>query len=1028
MFILVGVGASNMGYSQTTDSTIVVPKEEVVKDAPATGNEKVITGQVLSKADNSPVVGAIVFIKGTNIATETDENGNYSIAVPQENADGTLVVKYEDDTTVELPLATTTNFTVLREEDVTKLETVQIIGYGTQEKEDVTGAISSVKSEDLNRVVVADPAQAIQGRASGVTVTQNTGAPGAPLQIRIRGTGTIGNASPLYVVNGVPLESISFLNANDIESIDILKDASSAAVYGARAANGVVLVTTKKGSKKKAVTTFNYLTGVSSTWKRYNVVEGKEYAMLRNEASLAGGGPLLYNLDTIGDGTNWQDQIFRKGIMNSYHLSTSGGTEKATYYVSGSYLSQTGIVKNSDYDRFNFTFNTDYQLTKRLKLGAYSNVGVSRRNAIYDGDATNSLFTSTISRDPLSPVYSGRSGDSLYAPSKTDGNNPVSILNNQTNREKLMYFLGDYFAEYQIFDGLKAKTHFGYLYGTGGEDRFNARYYVDNKDQRGVADVTRTNFDGSQLLWENSLSYDKTFAEKHKVGALFLVASQDVRYNFFSAGKTGMLSNDLDQRYLNSPADTSSKSVVTGGATENALLSYMGRINYEYDNKYLLTVNMRRDASSRFPEANRWGSFPSMAAGWKISEEEFFEPAKKTISFLKLRASYGKLGNQNIFGGDYPYTTNIQGSFLTYPFAGNVAQGSAPAGFGNKNITWEKVTMSNIALDFGFFRDKLLFSADYFVKKTSDMLIQRQLPAVAGQLTNPYVNYGEVVNKGIELSTEYRNRDNALKYSVRANLTAIKNEITRFAEPIYSGEMRGVNTNITQLGHPIGEFYVYKVLGVVQTPEEAAALQGVQSGVRPGDFKFQDSNNDGKITADDRVYAGNPMPKFTYGINAELDYKGFDLIIFFQGAQGNKIYNGSKYFMDFGNGTFSYSERMLNRWTGPGSTNEYPRVTNDDPNDNRRASTYYIEDGSYLRLKNLQIGYTLPETYTSKVRFQRVRVFVGAQNLLTFTKYSGLDPEIGLTRGNNNYLNFGIDQGGTYPQARTYQLGITASF
>jgi TonB-dependent starch-binding outer membrane protein SusC len=374
MFILVGVGASN-GYSQTTDSTTIInePKDQV--EAPAT-NGKVITGQVLSKADNAPVVGAIVFIKGTNVATETDENGNYTITVPAESANGTLVIKYDDDSTTELPLATTTNFNVQREEDVTKLETIQIIGYGTQEKEDVTGAISSVKSEDLNRVVVTDPAQAIQGRAAGVTVTQNTGAPGAPLQIRVRGTGTIGNSSPLYVVNGMPMDNISFLNSNDIESIDILKDASSAAVYGARAANGVVLVTTKKGSKKKSVTTFNYLTGVSEAWRRANVVDGKGYATLRNEASVAGGGPILYNLDTIGTGTDWQDQIFRKGKMNSYSLSTSGGNEKATYYISGSYLDQTGIVKNSDFQRFNVSANGDYQVSKRLKLSAFTVLGL----------------------------------------------------------------------------------------------------------------------------------------------------------------------------------------------------------------------------------------------------------------------------------------------------------------------------------------------------------------------------------------------------------------------------------------------------------------------------------------------------------------------------------------------------------------------------------------------------------------------------------------------------------------------------
>lgn len=1043
MFILVGVGASNVGYSQTTDSTIVVPKEEVVKDAPATGNEKVITGQVLSKADNSPVVGAIVFIKGTNIATETDENGNYSITVPQASANGTLVVKYEDDSTVELPLATTTNFTVLREEDVTKLETVQIIGYGTQEKEDVTGAISSVKSSEIAKVVVSDPAQAIQGRVTGVNVSQNTGAPGSPLNIQVRGVGTIGNSRPLFVVDDVPVGDISYLNQNDIESIDILKDASAAAVYGARAANGVVLITTKKGSAKKTTFEFNYLTGVSKAWKKIDMLTAEEWATLKNEALFAVGEGPRYKADTMKQGANMQDEIFRNAKMNSYHLAASGGTEKVTYYIGGGYLSQEGIVKGSNYERFSINTNANYRVTKKLNLGSFMNLATSSRRIVNDEGMYEGVMSNALKADPLSPVFSGRGGDSIYAPNITgDGRNPVAILNTRDNKDKTFHFIGRWFAEYEFIKGLKFKSTASFLSNNVTNRRFDPSFFVKNAAGQFNTDtnrvVGRTQTQNTQVTWENTLAYEKTFAEKHKIGLLGLIGLQNNRNEYFTARKTNVPTNGGADQYF----DQASKNAnIAGNASENALLSYMARINYEYDNKYLLTATLRRDASSRFPESNRWGTFPSIAAGWKISEEGFFEPLKKNINLLKLRASYGQLGNQNIGYTDYPYTTNLT-TGQNYTFGDAVAYGTAPRSNANTAVTWETVTTSNVGVDVAAFKNKLLFSADFFTRKTADMLINRTVSGIAGYEDAPVVNAGTMFNKGLELMAEYRNQDSKLKYSVSGNITFIKNEVTYMDAPIFGENISNVDgayVQITTQGRAISQFYGHQVDYIIQTEEEAAKLRasGYQSSARAGDFKFVDQNKDGKIDANDRTYIGSPLPKFTYGVNGSLGYANFDLSIFFQGVQGNKIYNGGK--MNYGSSDFSqnYGKAafMIDRWTAPNTSTEVPRVTNNDANQNGRISDYFVESGSYLRLKNIQLGYTLPASITDKVKIQKIRFYVAAQNLFTITKYSGLDPEIGQANYNNGNtsgqpspLEIGVDRGGTYPQARTFQFGINAAF
>lgn len=1063
MVLVFGLLSFN-GYAQV-DSVAQTPPAQPVTDpsvtpttptpstpataAPSTAptvaqvGDREIKGKVVDKT-GEPVIGAVVSVKGTNIGAATDENGAFTIKVPEANANGTLVISYVGYRTVELPLATTTAFDVTIEEDSKLLDEVVVIGYGTQEKEDVTGAIATVKTTDLNRVVVVDAAQALQGRAPGVNVTQNSGTPGAPLTIRVRGVGTLGNSDPLYVVNGVPVTDISYLHANDILSLDVLKDASAAAVYGARAANGVVLVTTKTGANKKPTVDFNYLTGVSKEWKRYNLIDATEWATLRNEADLLSNGKVKYqDPSQFGTGTDWQDQIFRAAIMNSYHLGVSGGSEKTNYYLSGGYLSQQGIIKNSDYDRFTFNSKADHQVTNRLRIGTSLNLATYNRSQLYATDPVNSVIGTALSIDPITKPYSGLGGDSIYASSdgRTDVTNPLGRLENYYNKYKGINFLGNWFGEYELIKGLKLKSSLGFQESNVANDQFTARYFgindagkVNNTESNPESIVQRENRIDRTLVWENSISYQKVIAENHKVGGLLLMGMQENRAEQFRARKTNTLNNDPSQRYLNSASGTAS---VTGDASEWALLSYLARVDYEYKNKYVLTANARIDGSSRFPEDNRWGTFPSFAAGWKISEEGFFEPIKSTISFLKLRASWGKLGNQNIYGGNYPYTTNISsGHGYVFGAGQTSANGYTPLSAGNKNIKWEVVTTSNVALDFAFYRNRLLLTVDYFTKRTSDMLIRPVVPLTSGIDQPPYINAGEILNKGLELSLEYRNEIGRLKYRVGGNLTTIKNEVTKLDDPVYDGDTRRTSAgfvNITKQGGSVAQFYGWETDGLVQTQEEANALQKAQPNVRPGDFKFKDQNGDGVINDKDRVTLGSPLPKFTYGFFGEVSYLGFDLNFFFQGSQGNKIYNGAKWALESGFMNSNMSEKMLDRWTGPGSTNEIPRVSVSDLNNNRRVSNYYIENGSYLRLKAIQLGYTLPTAITQKLKVQKIRIYVAGQNALTFTKYSGLDPEIGVFTPDPNsttisYLDFGVDKGGTYPQARTWQLGANVTF
>lgn len=995
-----------------------------------------VSGRVTSAADDGEsVIGATILEKGTGNGTTTDFDGNYELTIAGQEA--TLVISYIGLETQEIQVGNRTTIDVILNEEASLLEEVIVVGYGTEKRSKISGAVAVLNADEISETPILRPEQALQGRISGVQVAQNSGSPGSALTVLVRGVSTINNSSPLFIVDGIPVDGMDFLNPADIESINVLKDAASAAIYGSRGANGVVLITTKGGKKKEeGKISYDAYYGSQEAWKHVNLLSAREYAILSNEAHIAAGKtplPEFANPDALGEGTDWQSAIFQAAPMTNHQVTFRGGSEKSTYMVSGNYYDQNGIVggEKANFNRYTARLNVRHDVKDWLTIGSNINFIHFTRDALAENNEFNTPVVRALNMDPVTPIrkHDGTFAYSIY--SDTDITNPVNAIQQTYSTWTTNRVVAGAEANLKIMEGLNFRSSYSLDVNFATLEGFNPIYDLSNHPalndapagERGIVNSVFLNHNTwTNNQWENVLTYEKYFGGAHDLKFTLGNTIYQQRFEFSGGSNTNLPTNNPNDAYISNTIDPIASQGAYGGANEAALVSYFGRVNYAYRDKYLFSATLRMDGSSRFGVNNRYGYFPSFSAGWILTNEDFW--TMDDISHLKIRASWGQNGNDKI--GEYAFTTVVlSGQNYTFGRDEIITNGSVALVGSNPDLKWETITQTDIGVDLELWQGKVNVIADYFIKTTSDMLYAAPIPLIAG--TQPPVqNVASMENKGWEFALNYRNRDNDFKYGVGANITLIDNKVTSLGnggEPVPSGRVQSANAfaALTDVGHPLASFYGYVTDGIFQSQEEVNAHAFQNENTAPGDIRFRDLNSDGVIDINDRTFIGNPIPKFTYGFTADAEFKGFDFSAFVQGSEGNDIYNSTVRY------DFSYVNRpvsALNRWTGPGTSNFEPRVNLNDPNQNARISDRFIEDGSYLRLKNVQLGYTLPKDISKKMKFDKFRVYVSAQNLMTWTNYSGLDPEIGTIGGS---LELGIDRG-FYPQARTFLGGVNVVF
>ncbi|QDA61266.1 SusC/RagA family TonB-linked outer membrane protein [Hymenobacter jejuensis] len=997
-----------------------------------------VSGRV-TQTNGEALPGVTIVVKGTTQGASTDANGRFTLSAPEGS---TLIFSYVGFMRKEVPVTSaTTDFNVVLAEDTQALNEVVVVGYGTQERGSVTGAISSISGQELKRQPVADVTQAMQGKVSGVTITSNGGAPGgaAGTSVRVRGITSNGNNQPLYIIDGFPMaqSSESQLNAispNDIESIDVLKDASATAIYGVRAANGVVIITTKRGKAGKTNINLDAYRGVNTVIRKLDLLNAQEYAVINNESRIAGGLPIvldkLRDPAALGEGTDWQDVMFRRAKVQNYSLSATGGSESARFAISGTYFQQDGTILGSNYERFTLRANGDAQLNKVFKMGTSIQLTHSSDRQVTTNDGEYGTLQQLLRIPAIVPAYrpDGNFYDTNAAYDNFIEENPLATATLNNQRYNLNRAITTLFAELEPVKGLRFRTNVGAdLFF----DNFNSfrptvpqlvtpeRTYTSRYS---TASANANSSYAPTYLIENTATYDHLFADKHQVTLLLGQSAQEFNYSNVSASRQGYLRNDL-QTINAGPNNT----LQSNGGTINPpqrLASYFGRINYEFAGKYLFQAIARYDGSSVFPPGEKFGFFPGVSAGWRISEEPFLK-GSSAVSNLKLRAGYGKVGNP-LNAGRFAYLYAINFG-ITYPLGqdGTLNTGGAPTRLANPNLRWETNNQTNIGLDLGFMQNRFEASIDLYNRSSPNLIAPIPVSYVSGTYESINSNAASAYNRGIDFSLTSHNvqgSGDALSWTTTLNLSAYKTKLESLGAGLpYNGPntLSGYGIVRYDVGYPFNSFYGFVADGLFQTADEVTAAPKQQAGTAPGDIRFKDLNGDGVITAADRRFIGNPNPDFTYGITNTLGYKGFDLSFFIQGSQGNEIYNLNKYLTESAlYGSFSGGTRLLNRWTGPGTSTDVPRAINGDPNGNLRTSTYFIEDGSYVRLKNITIGYTLPRSIMSRLSATQFRLYVTAQNLVTLTKYSGYDPEVSST---------GIDRG-IYPQSRTLLGGVSIGF
>ncbi|WP_235941020.1 SusC/RagA family TonB-linked outer membrane protein [Cyclobacterium roseum] len=974
--------------------------------------------------------GATITVAGSNTGTVSDIDGKFSLTVPDQ---ASIVVSFIGYTTQTIEVSNRTEFTIQMVADETSLNEVLVVGYGTQEKRDVTGAVSSIKGSNIQNLPVSGAAQSLQGRAAGVNVVRNGGAPGNQGSIRIRGTGTLNNADPLIIIDGVPGGNLNDVNPNNIESIEVLKDASASAIYGTRAANGVVIVTTKRGDFDQPLKfELNGYTGVSNAIKTIDVLEAPDLALLKRERYANDGlaiNPIWENPAYQTQQTNWQEELLGQGSTRNMDLTLTGGNKNSSFMLSGGVFEEKGMITNSNFRRLSFRLNSDHKISDRFKIG--QNLQLVSINQVSPNtlSAQTGVLWSAIRFHPGLPV---RNADGSYSSSQISGefgdiNNPIFTQETQDNNNTSHKLLGNVQAEYEILEGLKVRANFG-LEGAI-SDGYNFNIIVDDQIRASPRNsLSRSYNEYYSLLAEYFVSYDKVFADLHKVNFVGGYTTQTFNSDGFNASKLDFIDESFDQRFLDVGQTLNS---IGGGKSYDALASYFGRVAYDYDERYLVTATFRSDGSSKFAPGNRWGYFPAFSLGWRISEEAFFQNVG-FISNLKLTGGWGSLGNQNVPGLQY---LALISSGRRYSFGGNQTVGAAQTRIPNLNITWESAQMTNIGLDIGFLENRLLANFNYFIKDTKDMLIAPPTIGSIGTAQIPNQNIGELRNQGLEMELLFRENKGKLFYSVSGNASFIRNEVTQLADGNFIGSRlygrSSQELSRTYEGFPIASFYGWRADGIYQTNEAIQNDPNIANDprrddglIQPGDVRFIDLNGDGLIDEQDREVIGNPHPKVVYGLNAELGYGNFDLSLFFLGNAGFDIYNADRMQGIDPTYPFNMYAETINRWNGQGSSNEIPRMTTKRDNLNHRTSDMFLEKGDFFRLKNMVVGYTLPEMLTSRVGVTKARFYVTGQNVFILTGYTGMDPELGYTDGNLQ-LNADFAQ---YPQARSWTIGTTITF
>lgn len=984
---------------------------------------------LITDAGGEAMIGANVMEAETSNGTITDIDGTYTLSVSSDQVN--LIISYLGMKDMDINVSSRSIIDIIMEDNTNMMDEIVVVGYGTQKRSNISGAVSVVTAEEIKSTPVLRVEQALQGRTAGVQISQNSGSPGSALTVRIRGTGTITNSDPLYVVDGIIVEGLDFLNTNDIESMSVLKDAASAAIYGARAANGVVLITTKTGSKSNGGSiSYDTYYGNQSVVNKLDLLNAREYAVISNESRVNSGLVPFVNLQDpsiFNEGTDWQEAIYNDAPIQSHNLSMNGGGEGFNVGVSGSYFLQDGIVggEKARFKRYTARSVLGYDVKPWMSIGA--NIGFTnfKRNVLQENNEFTSPIIQALNMDPLTPVTKP---DGTYAYSDfvdTDIRNPVNAIENTYNTYTANRVVGSVNGLIKLTKDLKFKSTYSVDATFATSDGFIPLYNlsVDSID----APVAEKNLTNSVFLghntwknwqWENLVMYDKTFGD-HRLG---VVAGTSANYNrgeFSGGANTNLPTNNPEDALISNTVDPIGSQSAYESADEYSFFSYISKVNYEFKDRYLFTGTFRADGSSKFGSNKRFGYFPSVSMGWVINREDFFnfEP----LSLLKVRGSWGRNGNDRI--GSYGFTSVVlNGQNYTFGAEENITNGAIALTISNPDLQWETVTQTNLGLDFEFWEGKLYGSADYYIKNTVDMLYNAPIPGIVGAAA-PTRNIGEVQNKGIELLVNTRGEIGGLDYEIGGNIAFSNNEVKFLGggDPTFSGNtfVQGAIAK-TDIGQPIASFFGYKTDGIFQTQQEVEDHAFQSTGTAPGDIRFQDLNEDGIVNADDRTYIGNPSPDFIYGMNLGLGYKGFDLSAFIQGVHGNEIFNASvRYDKVGGNRPAS----ILERWTGPGTSNFEPKVGITDANNNNRASDRFVEDGSYLRLKNVQVGYTLPNGLLKRFDISKLRFYVSGQNLLTKTNYTGYDPEIG-TRGP---LEIGIDRG-FYPSSRTILGGLQLTF